>query len=426
MNKKKVVLISFNWANHFSLALGYLKAYASKDHFIQDNAEIEVIDFDTEMLNVQQVVYYLSQSNPDIVGFSCYCWNIEKVLDTARIIKTIYPTTKIILGGPEAGPIGSKYLKEHPFIDAVIKGEGEITFAELLKFYLGKGQIEEIQGISYRMLERIIDNPDRPPIEDLSEIPSPYLEGILTPRDKVTYIETYRGCIFRCHYCFEGKNLPKLRFFPEERVKKEIEFVLSHPEIKSFHFVDTVFNIRKARLARIAEMISNANRHGTELRTVEIIVEFVDEETVALFKKANVRSIETGPQTVNEDTLKKVNRYYRDEKFKNGVRLLENNGIEVTSDLIIGLPGDNFFKFVKSARTIIDMNPTTVVFSILHVLPGTTLYEKSQEFGLKFDDKAPHLILSAPEFPFEDIDKAVIMAYSLEKEYNIKPPPVTV
>jgi radical SAM superfamily enzyme YgiQ (UPF0313 family) len=421
MNKKKVALISYNWANHFSLALGYLKAYALKDSFIRDNADIEIIDFDTEMLNVQQVVYYLTQTNPDILGFSCYCWNIEKVLDTARIMKTIYPQIKIVFGGPEVGPVGPKYLKGNRFIDAVIKGEGEITFAELLKVYLGEGRLEEITGVSYRTDDRIIENPDRPPIEDLSEIPSPYLEGVLTPRDRVTYIETYRGCMFKCHYCFEGKNTPKLRFFPEDRVKKEIELVLSRPEIKSFHFVDTVFNFKKDRLERIASMISDANRYGAELRTVEIIAEFVDEETVALFKKAHVISVETGPQTVNEDTLQKVNRFYKADKFKHGVRLLEDNGIEVTSDLIIGLPGDNFFKFVKSAKTIIDMKPTNVVFSILHVLPGTVLYEKSSEFGLKFDDKAPHLVLDVPDFPYEDINKAVIMAYSLDKEYNIKP-----
>ena len=421
MPKKKIALISYNWANHFSLALGYLKAYALQDHFIRQNTDIEIIDFDTEGLNVQQVIYYLSQRKPNIVGFSCYCWNVEKVLDTARILKTIHPDIKIVLGGPEVGPIGAKYLREHSFLDVVIKGEGEITFSELLEYYLGQAGIEEIAGITYRSNGQVIENPDRPPIENLSEIPSPYLEGILIPRDKVTYIETYRGCIFKCHYCFEGKNLPKLRFFPDERVKKEIDFIMSHPEIKTFHFVDTVFNFRKDRLEKIAGMIASANRYGAELRTVEIIAEFVDQETVELFKKAHVRSIETGPQTVNEDTLKNVNRFYKAEQFRNGVRLLEDNGIEVTADLIIGLPGDTFFKFVKSVKTLMDMKPTTLVFSILHVLPGTILYEKSKDFALKFDDKAPHLVLSAPDFPYEDIDKAVIMAYSLDKEYNIKP-----
>ena len=73
MSRKRVVLISYNWANHFSLALGYLKAYALKDDFIRENAEIDIVDFDTEMLSVQQVVYYLSQIRPDVIGFSCYC-----------------------------------------------------------------------------------------------------------------------------------------------------------------------------------------------------------------------------------------------------------------------------------------------------------------------------------------------------------------
>lgn len=420
MNKKKIILISYNWANHFSLALGYLKAYAMKDIFISQRCDIEILDFDTEGLNVQQVIYYLAQRKPDIMGFSCYCWNMEKVLDTARILKTLYPDMAIVLGGPEVGPIAQKYLRKYPFLDLAVKGEGEITFTKLLEHYLGRGRIEEIEGIIYRSDGKVIENADRPPIEDLSAIPSPYLEGVVTPRDGVSYIETYRGCIFKCHYCFEGKNLQKLRFFPDERVRREIELFMGNPDIKTFHFVDTIFNFRKDRLKKIADMIASLNRFGTELRTVEIIAEFVDEETVELFKRARVRSAETGPQTVHRDTLRNVNRLYKEESFRNGVRMLEDNGIEVTADLIIGLPGDTFFKFAKSAQKMIEIRPTTLVFSILHVLPGTVLYEKSDEFGLKFDDKAPHLVLGAPDFPFEDIDKAVIMALSLDKEYNIK------
>ncbi|NWF51497.1 MAG: radical SAM protein [Nitrospirae bacterium] len=422
MAKKRVILISFNWANHFSLALGYLKAFAQKDESVLKNADIDIADFDTETHDSRQVVYYISQSKPDIIGFSCYCWNINKVLETARMVKMIYPNIKIVLGGPEVGPISSKYLKENPYIDVIVKGEGEVTFSELLKSYLGKGRLDQVQGITYRNNNDVIENPDRPLIENLGEIPSPYLEGILTPRDKVTYIETFRGCIFRCSYCFEGKNFPKPRFFPDERIKKEIEFIMSIPEIKSFHFVDPIFNLKKDRLKRIVEILSSSNRFGTELRTVEIIAEFVDEETIELFEKANVKSVETGPQTVNKDTLKNVNRYFEEDKFKRGVRLLEDNGIEVLTDLIIGLPGDTFFKFVNSVKTLINIRPTTIIFSILHVLPGTTLYQQSSVFEIKFDDKAPHLILEAPFFPYEEIDKAVIMAHSLDKEYNIKPP----
>lgn len=421
MAKKRVTLISFNYANHFSLALGYLKSYAEKEKFVLQNTEIVIVDFDAEIHDIRQVVYYLSQSKPDIIGFSCFCWSINKVLETARVVKMLFPHIKIILGGPEVGPVATKYLEENRFIDVIVKGEGEVTFAELLKHYTGRGRLEEINGISYRVDGQVLENPDRPLIEDLAEIPSPYLEGVLVPRDKVTYLETYRGCIFRCGYCFEGKNFPRPRFFPEDRIKREIELIMSNPEIKSFHFVDPIFNLKKERLVKLAEMLSTANHFGTELRTIEIIAEFVDEETIYLFKKANVKSVETGPQTVNKDTLKNVNRYYDEEKFEKAVRLLEENRMEVLTDLIIGLPGDNFFKFVNSAKTLIAMKPTTIIFSILHVLPGTVLYEQSQAFGIKFDEKAPHLVLDTPTFPYEEIDKAVVMAYSLDKEYNIKP-----
>lgn len=423
MKKTKVALLTFNWANHFSLANGYLKVYAEKDKFIRDRAVIDIVDFSAENGDIRQVLYYLVNTRPDILGLSCYCWNIDKILDLTRLLKPLHPAIKIILGGPEVGPIARKYLTENPSVDVVVRGEGEITFSELLKYYLGKGNsLSSIEGITYRKNTNIMDTPDRLPIGDLGEIPSPYLEGTLIPRDEVTYLETYRGCPFKCAYCFEGKNFPKLRFFPEDRVRKEIELIMSNRNIRSFHFVDSIFNLPKERFRRIAKMLHQANKFGTCLRTVEIMAEFIDQETVELFKMANVCSVETGPQSVSEDTLKNVSRYYDKEKFERGVKLLMDGGIEVLTDLIIGLPGDNLFKFAKSIKTMVALRPTTIIFSILHVLPGTELYKNSNKYRIQFDDKAPHLILNSPTFSYNEIDKAVVMAVSVDKEYNLRMP----
>ncbi|MDX1777342.1 MAG: cobalamin B12-binding domain-containing protein, partial [Thermodesulfobacteriota bacterium] len=104
MTKAKVILISFNYSNHFSLANGYLKAYAETDQFIRDNASIQIIDFDVEKNDIRQVLYYLAKEHPAIVGFSCYCWSIIKILDLSRYLKQNDPDIKIILGGPEVGP----------------------------------------------------------------------------------------------------------------------------------------------------------------------------------------------------------------------------------------------------------------------------------------------------------------------------------
>jgi coproporphyrinogen III oxidase-like Fe-S oxidoreductase len=172
----------------------------------------------------------------------------------------------------------------------------------------------------------------------------------------------------------------------------------------------------------LAQIFADANKFGTVLRTVEVMAELIDEETVTLLKKANVLSIETGPQTVNENTLKIINRYFEKEKFRRGITLLGKGGIEVLIDLIIGLPGDNFFRFAASIRAMMALNPTTLVFSALHVLPGTDLYTESDKLGLQFDEKAPHLVLQNSTFPYEELDKAVVMAVSVGKEYNLKLP----
>ena len=421
MTKAKVILISFNYSNHFSLAHGYLKAYAEKDQFIRDNASIQIIDFDVEKNDIRQVLYYLAKEHPTIVGFSCYCWSINKILDLSRFLKQHDPDIKIILGGPEVGPASEKYMKENQSLDVIVNGEGEVTFQEVLSSFLGAGNtLAAIRGITYRENGEILITEPRPLLANLDEIPSPYLSGILKPRNEVTYIETYRGCPYRCGFCYEGKNFSDLRFFSEERVKKELALIMSNKTIRSFHIVDSVFNLKKERLKKLTHIISEANHNNTELRTVEIMAESVDHEVVQLLKKAHVVSVETGPQTVNRETLEIINRYFDRGKFECGIRLLIDEGIEVLTDLIIGLPGDNLFRFITSIKAMMNVKPSTIVFSILHVLPGTGLYAESDTIGLQFDEKAPHLVLKNPTFPYIEIDKAVIMSLSVGKEYNLK------
>jgi radical SAM superfamily enzyme YgiQ (UPF0313 family) len=396
-----------------------LKAYAEKDASIIKNAEIQIVDFDAEDHDVRQALCYLSKERPDVVGFSCYCWNMDKIGELSRLLKKLHPKMQIVLGGPEVGPVPEKSLWDNPAADVVVRGEGEVTFQELLHFYLGKANsLASVKGIAYRRNGKIVCTEERPLIEDLGDIPSPYLNGTLTPRDKVTYIETYRGCPYRCAFCYEGKNFSKLRFFPEDRIKKEIELITSNPTIQSFHVVDSVFNLKKKRLKRLAEIFHSANKSGAGLTTVEVMTELLDEEEVQLLRKANVLSVETGPQTVHMDTIKKITRYYKKDEFNRGIKLLLDGGIEVLTDLIIGLPGDNLLKFAASAKAMMQLKPTTIVFSILHVLPGTELYDNGGKFGLLFDDKPPHLVLQNDTFPYEEIDTAVIMAVSLGKEYS--------
>lgn len=419
--KLRVLLVAFNSCSsphYFSLALGYLKASALADPELSERVSIETADFCVDCNSVTQVLFYLAGAQPDVVGLSCYCWNMEKMSDLVRLAAGVLPNAKFILGGPEVGPVADEVLAKNPNAAAVVRGEGEKTFAECLKLLAEGKTLSSVAGATYRDGESIIANPDRPPIENLDEIPSPYLTGALRPIDGVTYLETYRGCPFSCAYCYEGKGLKRLRYFSDERVKSEIELVLSHPEVRSFSFIDSVFNLSKERLTKLAGWLSRAEGRGVGLHTIEIAAEQVDEKTVELFKKANVISVETGPQAVHPETIANAHRRFDREKFAFGVRALENAGIKVECDMIIGLPGDNFFRFAKTAAYVFSLAPSKAVFSTLNVLPGTDLYRRAAEFGLEFDEKAPHVVQQTASFPFRELRKAEMFARSLDREYN--------
>jgi len=415
-----VTLISFNAEGHFSLANGYLKAYAENDRSLRHRVDIDLVDFAVESHDARQALFYVSQRMPRVLGLSCYCWNMDVSLELARLYKAVAPESLVVLGGPEVGPIAETYLRDNNAVDLVVRGEGEATFVQLLRHLAaGEGTLEEIRGISYRRDGTVASTPDRPPIADLDEVPSPYLTGVLTPRDQVTYVETSRGCPYRCAYCYEGKHVPGVRFFPDGRIQREIEAVVRTPGVRSFHLVDSVFNLNKERLQRLARLISEVNQTRAQISTVEVLADLVDEETTELLRLANVGSVETGPQTVHADTLALMRRPHHADLFARGIRLLRQAGIQVLCDLIIGLPGDNFFRFAQSIREVMELRPTTLVFSILHVLPGTDLYDDAPRYGLRFDSRAPHLVIDTDTFPFAEIDRAVLMSIPVAKEYNL-------
>jgi radical SAM superfamily enzyme YgiQ (UPF0313 family) len=420
MRRLRVILCAVNVCGYHSLALGYLKAYALKDAALREAVDIEIIDFCTECNNPRQVLYYLARRRPDVVGFSCYCWGMNQIAEVCNQLKSVLPKAALVLGGPEASPIAEAWLARLPGVDAVVKGEGEATFAGLLAALARQRNLREVAGLAFREGDHICVTPPRPLIEDLNEIPSPYLTGVLPPREGVTYLETFRGCPFRCAYCYEGKNFPKLRYFDPERTRAEVRWLAESGQVHRFSFVDSVFNLRPNKTAGLAEIIATAGQGRCRLHTIEVVAETITEKTVAAFHRAGIDSLEMGPQTVNPGTLKNVHRFHNPERFARALRLLREAGIRTLCDLIVGLPGDDFFKVLHSARTVFAYGPDRVVFSILHVLPGTVLWEQGAEkFGLAFDPRPPHIALGCRGFPFEELVRAEVMCKALDREYNL-------
>jgi len=157
--------------------------------------------------------------NPDCVAFSCYIWNIEHVLKIASVLKKANPGLKIVLGGHEAEHDAEKFLKKYHFIDAVLRGEGEISLKHYAEYLTQKRTITSCCLITYRENGKIVSLPSGNECVDLNEMPFVYDESIDNIKNRIIYYETSRGCPYGCTYCLSGEG-HHVRFLHIERVKK--------------------------------------------------------------------------------------------------------------------------------------------------------------------------------------------------------------
>jgi radical SAM superfamily enzyme YgiQ (UPF0313 family) len=386
-------------------ALYSLKAYFEK-YTRHKSSGINIdIDVFTASAKTTGILKNITGKKPDIIGFSCYIYNITKILRLASIIKKSNPNIKIILGGPEVSPEAEDYLKKSKAVDIIVRGEGEETFRELADALLGGNpDLSKVKGISYRQEGEIFSNPDRPLIDDLNKIPSPYLEGMVN-LDGAHYacLEDMRGCPYKCHYCYYGKNSYILRFFSLERVAEELKFILAR-ETPYVEIVGATFNANRPRAKEIIKIFLKYNKNS-QLR-VEIKAELLDREMIRLFDKADMRNIEIGLQSINPQGLKLSNRTLQRSIFKKNVRLLIRHKIYPNVHLISGLPGDTYQDIMSAINWLYYSFPRIflAVFR-LKVLPGTYFRTHAKELGLIYRHRPPYKLYKNRTITHGELDE---------------------
>lgn len=415
----RCVLLALNSPGYRSLALGYLRAYAQEDAALAGRVAFETLDLDTDV-DPWWVAWRVLGLDPDVLAISVTCWNARAVYDVCRLIASVRPECAIVLGGPEVGPQAGEVLGEHPAVHAIVRGEGEVTFAALLAALADGRAACEVMGVTARRGDDVVEAPDRPLVERLDDLPSPYLTGVLAPQDGGAYLETYRGCPHRCAYCFEGKGYGRIRSFSDARIAAEIDAVATAPGVHAFSFIDPVFNLTDDRLRRLAEMMAPHVVRGVRLHTIEVDIERIDEEAAALLCMAGVASVETGPQTIGADALEACERPLRADRFVAGVAALRAAGISCECDLIVGLPGDEVYDFVAGLRFCLALDPGQIQSSTLRVLPGTGLWERAAELGLEFDREPPHEVIATAQIPFRDLRRAEVFGAALQAAYRAR------
>ena len=409
----KVVLAQLNTpsgAGTIPLAAGYLKAMAHKCDLTK-NVDIEILDKKTSnFFGDSDVIQHIVEKQPDIVGFSCYVWNIERTVYIINQIKSRIPKLKTICGGTEVSSQYKRFLRNKN-IDIVVIGEGELTFIELLRNFLhNKPKLGEIQGIAFKRHRKIIVTSQRKQIGDVNIIPSPYLLGFIDVKEYGRlFIETYRGCIEKCAYCNWNRNFQGIRYFSEERIKNEMK--LARKKKVNCEIIDPIFNL-PYNLSRISKSIIEINKDKSVKLAVSGRAEYINQKTLDILLKCNVSNISIGLQSINPVALANVNRWSDRKLFIRGINLLKKAKISFRTDFIIGLPGDTEHSIKKTLEAIEKFSvPRETYCDILQVQPDAKLRKQAEKFNLKFLTKRPYYVLSTNSLSRQGLKRIASFCY---------------
>lgn len=401
----KTLLVGINAKYiHTNLAIRNIAAYLKDEDISIYEATIND--------NLDGILEDIMSYEADVVGFSCYLWNIEDVLYISENIKKIKPKTVIVLGGPEVSYESEDLLKEMPYIDYVILGEGEERFGRLLRVLRGNEAIESLDGIVYRKNRNIMVNPPKGYV-DLNRIPFSYVDEDL--EHKLVYYETSRGCYFRCAFCLSSLETD-VRFADIEKVKQDF-LRFTQMGVKVVKLVDRSFNCDLERALRMLEVIRDLP--GSTVFHCEINPELVNENFIRGLEGLKDRlQFEIGIQSTNVKTLREISRAPDVKKALEGIRRLKTTGIKLHVDLIAGLPYESFESFSHSFDDVYNLYPQEIQLGFLKLLKGTRLRRDADKYGIVYRSKPPYEILYNNDISYDELCILTGIAKLLDKYYN--------
>lgn len=397
---------------HANLAVRYLGKYCSE-------FDIKIKEF-TINQKQEYILGEILAADADIICFSCYIWNIDYINDLSYILKEAKNKAKILYGGPEVSFEIKKLMEENPFIDYIIFGEGEVTFKEFLEeFQKTNSKLHKIKGLAFKEDGNVIINESRELINNLDDIIYPYNENEEFS-NKIIYYESSRGCPFNCSFCMSSID-KKMRVFSIERVKEDLKKLLN-TKARQIKFVDRTFNADYRRSMEIMKYIVENNKNYMTIH-FEITADIINDEFLNFIGKmpVNMFQFEIGVQSLNEDTLREINRHMDKNKIFHVIEEIgKNNNIHMHLDLIAGLPYEDYETFKLSFDGIYKLNAEKIQLGFLKVLKGTKIYKDKGKHLIKYRQKAPYEVICTKYITIKELLKLKNIEELVDKYYNEK------
>ena len=352
----------------------------------------------------------------DVVAFSCYIWNITQTLDVCKKIKQLNPNTKILLGGPE---VSYEYedIIALDCVDYIILGEGETAFEEFLEFYPNP---KLVSSLVWKNGTEVKTN-KMAPMFDLKRFENSMPYRFDNPEDlanKVLYIETSRGCPYKCEFCLASLD-NKVRYLPDASIKATLLHMMEHGKVVKF--LDRTFNIKKDFTIDIFKFILE-NHRPQNVFQFEITADILHPDIIQFIHDKvpnNLFRFEIGIQTVNQKANLEVKRKQSFEKTTSIIKQLDYK-VEMHLDLIVGMALDYWEDTKYSFEEVFKLFAPEMQLGFLKFLKGTPVRDKAEQYGFKYDPNPPYQIIESNYLSKEQLHQIVELEHALEIYWNGK------
>ncbi|OGL45280.1 MAG: hypothetical protein A2161_01515 [Candidatus Schekmanbacteria bacterium RBG_13_48_7] len=363
------------------LGIGYIAAVLE-----QQGHRVTIVDAYAENMTNKQLIFCLEQLAPDVAGVTFTTENRFEAFETIKLCKQTLPECKTMAGGPHVSLAAEDTLSNIQELDYIIRGEGEKSVVELCQVIEGKGDIESVNGVTYRKNGTVIHNPDMDFIVDLDSLPFPARHLYNTKkynffmdvpgRGKLSAanIMTSRGCPFHCMFCASTINWgSRFRFRSPENILEEIIYLKNKFGVQSIWFFDDTFTANRKQTEKLCEMILEKDLNISWF--CEIRVDTVDFELLKKMKEAGCYfigfGIESGSQRILDEVIGKKIKLEQVENIRTWSKELN---IIANPFFILSHPTESYEEGQATMELMEKWSKDfPVSLSLMHVYPGTKL-----------------------------------------------------
>jgi anaerobic magnesium-protoporphyrin IX monomethyl ester cyclase len=391
---------------------------------LSNGITVELLDTDLKQMGKDEIKAYAMAmtSAPRYIGVSSTTITIYEALDICEIFKTRFPETIIIVGGAHAS-VMPEHVLASPYVDMVVRREGEFALLDLIKARI---PLEQIAGLSFKQNGEIVHNPDRELLRDLDSLPLPayHLIDINKCRPSMgcykrlpaVPVLTSKGCTGNCSFCGTHVFGRRIRFKSPARVIEELSYLIENYQVPEIVFYDDVFTASKARTLEICNMIIDKGWNITWSCLCR--ADQTPRDLLSKMKEAGCHTISYGVESADEGILTTMNKRINLATVEEAVKNCKELGIEQRLAFMFGTPGETPDTMRRTFEFAKRLDPMHAVFNITTPFPGSEMFascERNETFITKdwrrFDGSES--LLKLPTVTKEEVEQYC----SMSREY---------